>query len=200
MFPCSTSIVYTPGKPKLPQPVRLSESQSRDATRGKRRKCMGLGFHSYTKAGIIPQIAPERELPMPSENVELRRAGLKVTLPRIKILQILESTAASAEHLSAEDVYQRLRDMGEDVGLATVYRVLTQFETAELVTRHNFEGGHSVFELSSDDHHDHMVDVDTNDVIEFYDEVIEKRQHEIAKERGFEIIDHSLVLYVRKSD
>jgi Fur family ferric uptake transcriptional regulator len=161
---------------------------------------MGLGFHSYTKAGIIPQIVPEREPPMPSENVELRRAGLKVTLPRIKILQILESTAASAEHLSAEDVYQRLRDMGEDVGLATVYRVLTQFETAELVTRHNFEGGHSVFELASDDHHDHMVDVDTNDVIEFYDEVIEKRQHEIAEEQGFEIIDHSLVLYVRKKN
>ena len=147
---------------------------------------------------MIPQIAPEREPPMPSENVELRRAGLKVTLPRIKILQILESTAASAEHLSAEDVYQRLRDMGEDVGLATVYRVLTQFETAELVTRHNFEGGHSVFELSSDDHHDHMVDVDTNDVIEFIDEEIERRQHLIAEKQGYEIIDHSLVLYVRK--
>ena len=84
---------------------------------------------------------------MPSENVELRKAGLKVTLPRIKILQMLESTSESAEHLSAEDVYQRLRDSGEDVGLATVYRVLTQFETAGLVTRHNFETGHSVFEL-----------------------------------------------------
>ena len=84
---------------------------------------------------------------MPSENVELRKAGLKVTLPRIKILQMLDSTSESAEHLSAEDVYQRLRDTGEDVGLATVYRVLTQFETAGLVTRHNFETGHSVFEL-----------------------------------------------------
>ena len=135
---------------------------------------------------------------MPSENLELRKAGLKVTLPRIKILQMLDSTSESAEHLSAEDVYQRLRDTGEDVGLATVYRVLTQFETAGLVTRHNFETGHSVFELSSDDHHDHMVDVETNQVVEFLDEVIEARQHEIAEENGYEIIDHSLVLYVRK--
>ena len=135
---------------------------------------------------------------MSSENLELRKAGLKVTLPRIKILQILDSTSESAEHLSAEDVYQRLRDTGEDVGLATVYRVLTQFETAGLVTRHNFETGHSVFELSSDDHHDHMVDVESNEVVEFFDEVIEARQHEIAAANGYEIIDHSLVLYVRK--
>ena len=130
---------------------------------------------------------------MPSENVELRKAGLKVTLPRIKILQMLESTSESAEHLSAEDVYQRLRDSGEDVGLATVYRVLTQFETAGLVTRHNFETGHSVFELASDDHHDHMVDVENNEVIEFFDEVIEARQHEIAEAHGYEIIDLSLI-------
>ena len=135
---------------------------------------------------------------MPSENLELRKAGLKVTLPRIKILQVLDSTSESAEHLSAEDVYQRLRDTGEDVGLATVYRVLTQFETAGLVTRHNFETGHSVFELSSDDHHDHMVDVESNEVVEFFDEIIEARQHEIAAANGYEIIDHSLVLYVRK--
>ena len=135
---------------------------------------------------------------MPSENLELRKAGLKVTLPRIKILQMLDSTSESAEHLSAEDVYQRRRDTGEDVGLATVYRVLTQFETAGLVTRHNFETGHSVFELSSDDHHDHMVDVESNEVVEFFDEIIEARQHEIAAANGYEIIDHSLVLYVRK--
>ena len=135
---------------------------------------------------------------MPSENLELRKAGLKVTLPRIKILQMLDSTSESAEHLSAEAVYQRLRDTGEDVGLATVYRVLTQFETAGLVTRHNFETGHSVFELSSDDHHDHMVDVESNEVVEFFDEIIEARQHEIAAANGYEIIDHSLVLYVRK--
>lgn len=135
---------------------------------------------------------------MPSENVELRKAGLKVTLPRIKILQMLESTSDTSEHLSAEDVYQRLRDSGEDVGLATVYRVLTQFETAGLVVRHNFETGHSVFELAPEDHHDHMVDVDSNEVIEFFDDVIEQRQHALAEEHGFEIIDHSLVLYVRK--
>jgi Fur family transcriptional regulator, ferric uptake regulator len=135
---------------------------------------------------------------MPSENVELRKAGLKVTLPRIKILQMLESTSETSEHLSAEDVYQRLRDSGEDVGLATVYRVLTQFETAGLVVRHNFETGHSVFELAPEDHHDHMVDVENNEVIEFLDPIIEQRQHQIADEHGFEIIDHSLVLYVRK--
>jgi len=135
---------------------------------------------------------------MPSENVELRKAGLKVTLPRIKILQMLESAAANGDHLSAEDVYQRLRDVGEDVGLATVYRVLTQFETAQLVERHNFESGHSVFELASDEHHDHMVDVDSGEVTEFLDEVIERRQRELAEELGLEIIDHSLVLYVRK--
>ena len=135
---------------------------------------------------------------MPSENVELRKAGLKVTLPRIKILQMLESAAANGDHLSAEDVYQRLRDAGEDVGLATVYRVLTQFETAQLVERHNFESGHSVFELASDEHHDHMVDVDSGAVTEFLDEVIERRQRELAEELGLEIIDHSLVLYVRK--
>ena len=137
---------------------------------------------------------------MPSENVELRKAGLKVTLPRIKILQMLESTAETSEHLSAEDVYQRLRDSGEDVGLATVYRVLTQFESAGLVVRHNFETGHSVFELAPEDHHDHMVDVDSNEVIEFFDEIIEQRQHSLAAEKGYEIIDHSLVLYVRKKD
>ena len=135
---------------------------------------------------------------MPSENIELRKAGLKVTLPRIKILQMLESTSDTAEHLSAEDVYQRLRDSGEDVGLATVYRVLTQFEAAGLVVRHNFETGHSVFELAPEDHHDHMVDVESNEVIEFLDDVIENRQKEIAEAHGYEIIDHSLVLYVRK--
>lgn len=135
---------------------------------------------------------------MASENQELRNAGLKVTLPRVKILQILESVEGDAHHMSAEDVYRTLIEQGEDVGLATVYRVLTQFESAGLVVRHNFEGGHSVFELATDEHHDHMVCADTGEVIEFFDEVIEKRQHEIASDRGFELIDHSLVLYVRK--
>lgn len=134
---------------------------------------------------------------MPTENQELRKAGLKVTLPRVKILQILENVEGEAHHMSAEDVYRTLLDQGEDVGLATVYRVLTQFENAGLVVRHNFEGGHSVFELATEEHHDHMVCTDSGEVIEFFDEVIEKRQHEIAEAHGFELIDHSLVLYVR---
>lgn len=137
---------------------------------------------------------------MAVENQELRKAGLKVTLPRVKILQILESTDAGPQHMSAEDLYRALLDAGEDVGLATVYRVLTQFETAGLVTRHNFETGHSVFELAKGDHHDHMVCVSSGEVIEFTDSVIEQRQHEIAREHGYELVDHSLVLYVRKSE
>ena len=144
---------------------------------------------------------------MPEQNQELRKAGLKVTLPRVKILQILESTADGTRHLSAEEVYDRLRDAGDDVGLATVYRVLTQFESAGLVTRHRFETdhsvfktGHSVFELSTGKHHDHMVCVSSGEVVEFTDAVIEQRQREIAKEHGFDLIDHSLVLYVRKKE
>ncbi|MGI9234602.1 MAG: ferric iron uptake transcriptional regulator [Woeseiaceae bacterium] len=127
---------------------------------------------------------------------ELRKAGLKVTLPRLKILEILEG--AKQRHLSAEDIYKDLLQAGEDIGLATVYRVLTQFEAAGLVTRHNFEGGHSVFELDDGDHHDHMVCVDTGDVVEFVDEEIERLQHAIAEEYGFELLDHSLVLYVKR--
>ncbi len=129
---------------------------------------------------------------------ELRKAGLKVTLPRLKILEILASS--KLRHLSAEDIYKSLLQSGEDIGLATVYRVLTQFESAGLVTRHNFEGGHSVFELDDGDHHDHMVCVETGDVIEFVSEEIERLQHEIAEKHGFELIDHSLVLYVRNRE
>lgn len=137
---------------------------------------------------------------MSAENQELRKAGLKVTLPRVKILQILESAEIKHRHMSAEDVYRALLQAGEDVGLATVYRVLTQFETAGLVTRHNFETGHSVFELAKGEHHDHMVCIASGDVIEFSDPVIEERQHQIAKEHGFELVDHALVLYVRKKE
>ncbi|MEM8984799.1 MAG: ferric iron uptake transcriptional regulator [Pseudomonadota bacterium] len=126
----------------------------------------------------------------------LRKAGLKVTLPRLKILEILEHN--ENRHLSAEDIYKELIDSGEEIGLATVYRVLTQFETAGLVRRHNFEGGHSVFELDEGEHHDHMVCVDTGDVIEFINHDIERLQREIAAEHGYEIEDHKLVLYVRK--
>jgi Fur family ferric uptake transcriptional regulator len=135
---------------------------------------------------------------MSVENKELRKAGLKVTLPRVKILQILEGASPQVQHMSAEDVYRALLDAGEDVGLATVYRVLTQFESAGLVIRHNFETGHSVFELAKGEHHDHMVCMESGDVIEFLDPIIEKRQHELAEEHGYELVDHALVLYVRK--
>ena len=135
---------------------------------------------------------------MAEQNQELRKAGLKVTLPRVKILQILENSQEDSQHMSAEDVYDALRDAGEDVGLATVYRVLTQFENAKLVIRHHFEGGHSVFELAKGEHHDHMICEATGEVVEFHDAVIEQRQQAIAEEHGYELIDHSLVLYVRK--
>lgn len=126
---------------------------------------------------------------------ELRKAGLKITLPRLKILEIFETT--QQRHLSAEDIYKDLLLHNEDIGLATVYRVLTQFESAGLVTRHNFEGGHSVFELDDGKHHDHMVCVESGTVIEFINEEIERLQHEMAAEHGYELLDHSLVLYVK---
>jgi Fur family ferric uptake transcriptional regulator len=124
---------------------------------------------------------------------ELRDAGLKVTLPRIKILQILES--AQQHHMRAEDVYRALLDSGDDIGLATVYRVLTQFEAAGLVTRHYFEGGNSVFELNQGEHHDHLVCSKCGEVEEFVDALIEQRQKEIAKQKKFKITDHTLTIY-----
>ena len=127
------------------------------------------------------------------ENQELRNVGLKVTLPRVKILEILERS--NPRHMSAEDMYKALLDSGEDIGLATVYRVLTQFESAGLVTRHHFEGGHSVFELNQGDHHDHIVCVKCGRVDEFVDHEIERRQQQIASDKGYEITDHSLYLY-----
>ncbi|HMT93072.1 ferric iron uptake transcriptional regulator [uncultured Thiothrix sp.] len=129
------------------------------------------------------------------EGKDIKRAGLKITQPRVKILELLENSAD--RHLSAEDIYKSLLANGDDIGLATVYRVLTQFETAGLVTRHHFESGQAVFELSSDEHHDHMVCVRTGRVVEFCDEVIEQRQQAIAREHGFEITGHSLILYGR---
>ena len=132
---------------------------------------------------------------MAEQRQELRKVGLKVTAPRLKILQILESSGG--RHLSAEDIYRELLDAGEDIGLATVYRVLTQFEASDLVVRHNFEGGHSVFELDSGDHHHHMVCVETGDVVEFTNDDIERIQHEIAAEHNYEIVDYDLVIYVR---
>ena len=130
-----------------------------------------------------------------SEGQELKRAGLKVTLPRMKILEILET--AEPSHLTAEDIYRRLLESGEEIGLATVYRVLTQFEAADLVHRHHFEGGQAVFELDRGHHHDHIVCVECGHVEEFYDEMIEARQKAVAAEAGFEISDHSLILYGR---
>lgn len=130
---------------------------------------------------------------MPYQDEHLRKAGLKVTLPRMKVLQILEQ--ANPHHLSAEDVFQKLKEGGEEVGLATVYRVLTQFEEAGLVVRHNFEGGHSVFEIDQGEHHDHLVCVKCKRVEEFVDAVIEERQEYIAEQAGFQITDHNLTIY-----
>jgi len=130
------------------------------------------------------------------DNTELKKAGLKVTVPRLKILEILEK--ADPHHLSAEDVYRRLVESDESIGLATVYRVLTQFESAGLVARHNFDDGHAVYELASDEHHDHMVDLDSGRVLEFFDERIEKLQRDVAEEHGFDLVDHTMVLYVKK--
>lgn len=127
---------------------------------------------------------------------DLKKVGLKVTLPRLKVLEVLEH--ADPHHMSAEDVYKHLMQTDETVGLATVYRVLTQFETAGIVERHNFDDGHSVYELADEKHHDHMVDVDTGCVTEFINDRIEALQREIASEQGFDLVDHELVLYVRK--
>lgn len=128
------------------------------------------------------------------ESNDLKKVGLKATLPRIKILKFLEEVAR-VRHMSAEDVYKAMLDSGEEVGLATVYRVLTQFEAAGLVTRHHFEGDHSVFELNDGGHHDHILCVNCGRVDEFLDEVIEERQHAIAAERGFTMTDHALYIY-----
>lgn len=129
------------------------------------------------------------------ESQDLRKAGLKVTHPRMRILEILEDT--KQKHMTAEDVYRVLLDAGDEIGLATVYRVLNQFEAAGLVMRHNFEGGQSVYELDQGGHHDHMVCVSTGKVIEFHNEQIERLQREIAEQHGYVLEDHSLVLYVR---
>lgn len=129
------------------------------------------------------------------ESTDLRKAGLKITLPRMKILEILGT--AEPRHMSAEDIYRRLLESHEDIGLATVYRVLTQFESAGLVTRHHFEGATAVFELNEGEHHDHIVCMDCGKVEEFIDTNIEKRQRDIAISRGFELSDHSMILFGR---
>ncbi len=130
---------------------------------------------------------------MSADNHELKRAGLKATVPRRRILEILETSGT--HHLSAEDVYRELLEAGDDVGLATIYRVLTQFESAGLVSRHHFESGHAVFELERGHHHDHVICVQCGKVEEFFDQAIENRQKSIVEKMGFEIQDHSLVIY-----
>ncbi|MEP6634392.1 MAG: ferric iron uptake transcriptional regulator [Luteimonas sp.] len=130
------------------------------------------------------------------ESQDLRKAGLKVTHPRMRILELLEQTRP--RHMTAEDIYRLLLEHGDEIGLATVYRVLTQFESAGLVLKHNFEGGHAVYELDRGGHHDHMVDIETGKIIEFESAEIEKLQAEIALRHGYQLEEHSLVLYVRK--
>lgn len=132
------------------------------------------------------------------ENQDLRKVGLKVTLPRMKILEILESS--SEPHLSAEDIYRVLLESEEEIGLATIYRVLTQFEGAGLVIRHHFEGGQAVFELERGKHHDHLICIKCGKIVEFVNAAIEEQQHKIATEEGFKITDHSLIIYGECSD
>ncbi|MCY3837209.1 MAG: ferric iron uptake transcriptional regulator [Gammaproteobacteria bacterium] len=135
-------------------------------------------------------------MPSDPQQIELRRAGLKVTMPRLKVLEVLER--AEPHHLSAEDVYKELLRVDESISITTIYRVLTQFEQSGIVERHNFDDGHAVYELASETHHDHMVDVDTGSVTEFVNERIEDLQREIAAEHGYELVHHEMVLYVRK--
>ena len=127
------------------------------------------------------------------EKNDLKRAGLKVTLPRIKILEVLENS--NQIHLSAEDIYKELLESEDEIGLATIYRVLTQFEAAGIVNRHHFETGQALFELNRGNHHDHLICVKCGKIVEFVDEEIEKKQNQIAKKEGFRITDHALIIY-----
>lgn len=149
-------------------------------------------------ACILPYLKVNYSRSLALETADLKKAGLKVTLPRMKILEFLE--ASSDRHLSAEDIYKALLEAGEEIGLATVYRVLTQFEAAGLVNRHHFEGGQAVFELNQGGHHDHLVCLKCGKVVEFMDPVIEDRQQQIAVDNGFKITDHSMILYGHCSD
>ena len=135
---------------------------------------------------------------MNKQNSELKKAGLKATLPRIKIMEILESTAIQEEaHFSAEDIYKELLHKGENIGLASVYRVLTQFESAGMVKKHHFEGSHAVYEVV-EEHHEHMVDVESGKVLEFQDAELINRLNTIAEKSGYQLVDHNLVLHVKK--
>jgi Fur family ferric uptake transcriptional regulator len=149
--------------------------------------------HAAGPRGSIPA---RSQCGVPMESRDLRKVGLKVTHPRMLILELLERI--KPRHMTAEDIYRQLLEQGNEIGLATVYRVLTQFESAGLVLKHNFEGGHAVYELDRGEHHDHMVDIETGKVIEFQSTEIEALQSRIAAEHGYDIQDHALVLYVRK--
>ena len=135
-----------------------------------------------------------------NQTKELKKAGLKATLPRIKIMEVLESTAIQEEaHFSAEDIYKELLNKGENIGLASVYRVLTQFETARIVKKHHFEASHAVYEVI-EENHEHMVDVESGKVLEFQDNELIERLNSIAKDAGYQLVDHNLVLHVKKLD
>ena len=135
-----------------------------------------------------------------NQTKELKKAGLKATLPRIKIMEVLESTAIQEEaHFSAEDIYKELLNRGENIGLASVYRVLTQFENAGIVKKHHFEGSHAVYEVI-EENHEHMVDVESGKVLEFQDKELIERLNIIAKDAGYQLVDHNLVLHVKKLD
>ena len=135
-----------------------------------------------------------------NQTKELKKAGLKATLPRIKIMEVLESTAIQEEaHFSAEDIYKELLNKGENIGLASVYRVLTQFEAAGIVKKHHFEGSHAVYEVI-EENHEHIVDVETGKVLEFQDNELIERLNSIAKDAGYQLVDHNLVLHVKKLD
>jgi Fur family ferric uptake transcriptional regulator len=162
--------------------VRVSANPATAARRPDRGASSRL-----TDAGTSQEVGMETQ--------DLRKAGLKVTHPRMRILEILE--ASGGKHMTAEDIYRQLLEHEDDIGLATVYRVLTQFESAGLVTKHNFEGGQAVYEIDRGKHHDHMVDLDSGRIIEFVSEDIERLQREIADRHGYVIEEHSLVLYVR---
>ena len=133
-----------------------------------------------------------------NQTKELKKAGLKATLPRVKIMEVLESTVIQEEaHFSAEDIYKELLNRGENIGLASVYRVLTQFEAAGMVKKHHFEGSHAVYEVI-EEHHEHMVDVDTGKVLEFQDKDLIDKLNKIGSDAGYQIVDHNLVLHVKK--
>lgn len=132
------------------------------------------------------------------KGTEIKNAGLKVTLPRLQVLEFLEKHPG--EHFTADELFTRIRSAEIDIGLATIYRVLNQFESAGLVIKHQFENAHAVYELDTGEHHDHMVDIENGQVIEFYDKSLEDLQKQLAKDMGYELIDHNMVLYVKKID